>query len=525
MSDNEMDQIGRESSRALREILNVARTWIETHRNRNRYSGVRKLTRRERRDLAEAVRIEVGERRIAGAWADLRVSDYHREARELDWARNHMDLSRPDNQQWLAERTDRLDAIRHRIEHTLHTTALPLEQRGQVVQALDQIERRPAAVRIERLFSPLDDRSALAAREAAVTSERRTQQRQTEIERDLAAQREQQQRTEQARQLDTEAARLRAQLAGVEARRGELGTDGAAPFVASVGPEEYYGRDHDRALASVPHQDRPRTASFVTREQAQQWVADRLKEYGNGSSRRDGQFVATMWDSRNPGPTGQSATGPIGMVRDEVTAWGPQQSQQRQRPPDRPTETREPQLVPSPEPVAREAKQPDRLPEIERELRGLREDRDQLARRVEILQRGVDAVTADRDDHKRKLAAATAQVEALKNANLAQSRELKGLRQDGLKLVEVTVDRDHYKAERDQYLNERNKFKAERDEAVQKLAQSTPKRDRYGSAERIDADAKAGNTAPTAREVLHEITETSGNGHNRPARNGIERSR
>ncbi|WP_156747607.1 hypothetical protein, partial [Nocardia sp. 852002-51244_SCH5132740] len=322
------------------------------------------------------MRIEVGERRIAGAWADLRVSDYHREARELDWARTHMDLSRPDNQQWLAERTDRLDAIRHRIEHTLHTTALPLEQRGQVVQALDQIERRPAAVRIERLFTPLDDRSALAAREAAVTSERRTQQRQAEIERDLAAQREQQQRTEQARHLDTEAARLRAQLAGVEARRGELGTDGAAPFVASVGPEEYYGRDHDPALASVPHQNRPRTASFVTREQAQQWVADRLSEYENGSSRRDGQFVATMWDSRNPGPTGQSATGPLGMVRDEVTTWGSQQTQQC--PPDQPTETRPTQahLVAAPEPVAPEAKHPDRLAEIEREVRGLREDRD-----------------------------------------------------------------------------------------------------------------------------------------------------
>ncbi|WP_146098844.1 hypothetical protein [Nocardia nova] len=525
MSDNEMDQIGRESSRALRQIIDTARTFIEMHRNRHRYSGVRKLTRRERRDLAEAVRVEVGERRIAGAWADLRVSDYHREARELDWARNHSDLSREDNQQWLAERTDRLDAIRHRIEHTLHTTALPLEQRGQVVQALDQIERRPAAVRIERLFTPLDDRSALAAREAAVTSERRTQQRQTEIERGLAAKREQQQRTDQARQLDTEAARLRAQLAGVEARRGELGTDGAAPFVASVGPEEYYGRDHDPALASVPHQDRPRTASFVTREQAQQWVAERLNEYENGSSRRDGQFVATMWDSRNPGPTGQSATGPLGMVRDEVATWGPQQAQQRQRPPDRPTETRPTQPIPAPEPVAQEAKQPDRLAEIERELRGLREDRDQLARRVEILQRGVDAVTADRDDHKRKLAAATAQVEALKNANLGQTRELEELRQNGLKLVKVTVDRDRFKTERDQYLSERDKFKAERDEAVQKLAQSTPQRDRFGSAERIDADAKLGDTAPMPREVLHEISETSGNGHGRPTRNGIERSR
>ncbi|OBB47631.1 hypothetical protein [Nocardia sp. 852002-51244_SCH5132740] len=347
MSDNEMDQIGRESSRALREILNVARTWIEAHRNRNRYSGVRKLTRRERRDLAEAVRIEVGERRIAGAWADLRVSDYHREARELDWARTHMDLSRPDNQQWLAERTDRLDAIRHRIEHTLHTTALPLEQRGQVVQALDQIERRPAAVRIERRFQTFSQ-------------------------------------------------------------------------------------------------------------------------------------------------------------------------QTQQCPPDQPTETRPTQahLVAAPEPVAPEAKHPDRLAEIEREVRGLREDRDQLARRVEILQRGVDAVTADRDDHKRKLAAATAQVEALKNTNLAQARELEDLRQNGLRLVEVTVERD--------------KYRTERDEAVQKLAHATPRQDRYGSEERVDIEQ-------TAREdtALRDGVRQMDNGRRyepiprpaRPHRNGIERSR
>ncbi|MEV0686756.1 hypothetical protein AB0I35_23085 [Nocardia sp. NPDC050378] len=57
---------------------------------------------------------------------------------------------------------------------------------------------------------------------------------------------------------------------------------------------------------------------------------------------------------------------------------------------------------------------------------------------------------------------------------------------------------------------ERDQFKAQRDQAVAKLAQQTPKRERFGSPERVAAEANPTQSMP------NPITD----GHN-----GIERSR
>ncbi|MFJ9368781.1 hypothetical protein ACIRRA_30745 [Nocardia sp. NPDC101769] len=99
-----------------------------------------------------------------------------------------------------------------------------------------------------------------------------------------------------------------------------------------------------------------------------------------------------------------------------------------------------------------------------------------LERRVLMLQRGLDAVTADRDQQRQQLDAVRAELETLKNTQLRTNRELREAREQ---LDTVGAERD--------------RFRGERDEAVDKLKQATPERDRYGSSERIEAERQAGD--------------------------------
>lgn len=160
------------------------------------------------------------------------------------------------------------------------------------------------------------------------------------------------------------------------------------------------------------------------------------------------------------------------------------------------------------------------LDEVKQRIRDLAAEQEQRDRKIAVLQRSVDAVTADRDSLRTALDAAEARIERLQNLN----RGLTG---------------------------ERDKYRSERDQAVQKLAQRTPEQDRLGSPERQAAQHEAGhgdtsefgtgdiaadlaklrqqqrdrggeNTAAMPRDQLPTAPET--NGH-RPGRNGIERSR
>ncbi|MFE3222922.1 hypothetical protein [Nocardia sp. NPDC059228] len=97
-----------------------------------------------------------------------------------------------------------------------------------------------------------------------------------------------------------------------------------------------------------------------------------------------------------------------------------------------------------------------------------------LERRVLMLQRGLDAVTADRDTHKQQLESVRAELDTLKNTQLRANRELREAREQ---LETVGAERD--------------RFRGERDEAVERLKQQTPERDRYGSPERQAEQAKA----------------------------------
>ncbi|MEV6333495.1 hypothetical protein AB0M12_02150 [Nocardia vinacea] len=226
--------------------------------------------------------------------------------------------------------------------------------------------------------------------------------------------------------------------------------EAAKPFVANVGPTDVYVMD-GREFAKLAPQDRDRMGRFETREQGYAWILNQLDTYRDTSTRAGEDFTATIQeDGRSR--SAEVVEGPIGMVTDEVRGLREQhQHRQRGNSSERPqTAASEPRPAPG-------AVDPDRFAEIERQLKDIAVDRDRLENRVGVLQRGLDAVTADRDEFKRNLARAEGRIEELKNRNIRLANEIGELR-DRPKVAQVAADRDRYKRERD--------------EAVQKLAQT-----------------------------------------------------
>ncbi|MET7770184.1 hypothetical protein [Nocardia sp. NPDC005366] len=153
----------------------------------------------------------------------------------------------------------------------------------------------------------------------------------------------------------------------------------------------------------------------------------------------------------------------------------------------------EPSTPPPPDPADRDQNrevevEPDRLAAVEHQLSELQADRDRLGSRVQMLQRGLDAVTVERDDIRRRFDTAEAQVAALKTRNQRLAAEIGDLRDRATPQLSAGVVEHvrHIEGERDQARRERDRYKAERDEAVGKLARSTPERERFGSRARRD---------------------------------------
>ncbi|MFE9323541.1 hypothetical protein ACIHDR_19500 [Nocardia sp. NPDC052278] len=221
------------------------------------------------------------------------------------------------------------------------------------------------------------------------------------------------------------------------------------PFVVNVGPSDVLHLD-DAEYAKVPPQDRTQLRTFDTREQAYDWTLHQLDTYRDTSSRAGQDFSVTIREQGRVHDA-QVVDGPLGMVTDEVRGLREQrQHPQRGQATEQPkTRTAEQQSATSVD--------PDRFAQIERQLKDMAADRDRLENRVGVLQRGLDAVTADRDEFKRNLAGAEGRIEELKNRNIRLANEIGELR-DRPKVDQVAADRDRYKRERD--------------EAVQKLAQT-----------------------------------------------------
>ncbi|MFD3431345.1 hypothetical protein [Nocardia fluminea] len=191
MSDNNgpsvEDEIVRDTSRALGQVMAVARQWIKTHRGSRGAEGVPKLSRKERRDLAESIRVQVGEQKIAAAWYTKRVSDYRAEVVAAGVRREQPGYTRGD----VAIDQARLAGIRYSIESTLHEgQALPLERRGQVAMALSAADRNPDRP-YGAIFRPMDREQERVARSVAVQSETWVAERREDNVRLVAEQRAQ----------------------------------------------------------------------------------------------------------------------------------------------------------------------------------------------------------------------------------------------------------------------------------------------------------------------------------------------
>lgn len=161
------DEIVRDTSRALGQVMAAARSWIHNHRGRRGAEGVPKLTRKERRELAESIRVQVGEQKIAAAWFTKRVNDYHAEVVAAGLRSQQPGFTEQD----AALDRERLAGIRYSIESTLHEgQALPLERRGQVALALSEADRNPSQP-YGAIFKNMTAEQARTARAVAVQSE------------------------------------------------------------------------------------------------------------------------------------------------------------------------------------------------------------------------------------------------------------------------------------------------------------------------------------------------------------------
>lgn len=132
----------------------------------------------------------------------------------------------------------------------------------------------------------------------------------------------------------------------------------------------------------------------------------------------------------------------------------------------------------------------DRLAQVEKQLKEMADARDRTESRVLMLQRGLDAVTADRDDMRSKLDAAEGRISELTNRNQRLAAEIDEVRRDQPDIEQLRAERD--------------RFKTERDEAVARLTEQTSPRERFGSRERVAADTQSmPNPRTNGRERSH----------------------
>ncbi|MEU4416178.1 hypothetical protein [Nocardia salmonicida] len=189
------DEIVRDTGRAMGQIMAAARAFIHSRTGKQGKANAPKLSRKDRRDLAEALRAQVGEQKIAEAWYTKRVNDYHSEVVAANMRRDEPGYTRGD----VDNDQDRLAGIRYQIESTLHEqVSLPMEQRGQVAMALSAADRNPEQ-RYGAIFRPMDPEQARIARSVAVQSETWVAGRREDNVRLVAEQRAQAARLAEAR--------------------------------------------------------------------------------------------------------------------------------------------------------------------------------------------------------------------------------------------------------------------------------------------------------------------------------------
>ncbi|MGW4123471.1 hypothetical protein [Nocardia sp. NPDC004711] len=500
---SEIDEIARDTGRTFRDVLTVAGQWLRTLRSHDGHTG--RLTRKQRRELGEHIMAQVKAEKVTGAWYTKRVADYRTE-HVMAQFRRECDPFYTDHD--AASDVERLDAMRLRIEESLGTSPLRIEHRGQVVMALDRAGRHPYQMNptFEAVFPVMDAEQMREARAAAVESEQWVTTRTRELDQQVAS-------------MTLHQPTPRTDTQTQNRRRGE---SVVPQSLSAVEQEAVLDRDLARtnAVQAIRHaqytwlRDQAHGTPNARAGLSRRWAAELATKAGMSTEEIRWEFANAETNSRCQVTVGSSS--PDG-AQHLMRAYHPSEAEAAAWTRDvvhhnewkagttlsvraRETGRRHPFYVAEGNQVevgqstsewqrvtTREQTQPpdqDRT----RENSSAATSSEDLERRVLLLQRGLDAVTADRDQYKNQIDAVRAELEGLKNTQLRTNQELR----------EARSARDTATAERDRY-------RGERDEAVRKLAQATPQQDRYGSSERIAREQQGtDSTVPPANGVSQQ---------------------
>ncbi|MEV0292585.1 hypothetical protein [Nocardia sp. NPDC050710] len=181
MSGNEVDEVARSHQQLLQIILQLAYTYRRAHP-----PGIR-LPRKEakefQRQLDERVRLQAHERVTSLAWYEARVAEYRNES-AIVTVQDAAGTISPDDR---VRAGAYLAGMRSGIEHTIHSTSLTPEERGQVVQALDSADADPRTGLQHKVFGPLTKKEKVFARFSAAQSEQAHAQYHEQLEAKKAA--------------------------------------------------------------------------------------------------------------------------------------------------------------------------------------------------------------------------------------------------------------------------------------------------------------------------------------------------
>ncbi|WP_280434442.1 hypothetical protein [Nocardia carnea] len=198
------------------------------------------------------------------------------------------------------------------------------------------------------------------------------------------------------------------------------------------------------------------------RAQALDWTATRVRELEIEPS---SQVTGVLWETGRNGPLHLDRDDPF-EVSERLTERRNRylESQQAERPPQRPPAAEQ----------ARAEVSASELEEVKERIRKLAADQEKRDQQIAVLERGLEAVTEDRDALRTQLDAAEARVQALEARNRDLGREA-------------------------------DRYRGERDDAVRKIAQLTPPEQRYGSrVHREAADNASATEEPTAPQEVEE---------------------
>ncbi|MFE3986550.1 hypothetical protein ACFXPR_18890 [Nocardia tengchongensis] len=464
---SEIDEITQQTGRTFRDVLNVAGQWLRTLRGAD--GRTPKLTRKQRRELGEQIMAQVGAEKVNAAYYTKRVADYRSEHAVARFRRENDPLYTDHD---ATADIERLEAMRLRIEEGLGTSALGIEKRGQVVMALDRATRAPYTMNasMAAVFTPMTEHDRRDARAAAVESEQWVSARTQEWDRRVASMTVDQP-AQPTRSPQSEAPAP--QPGSHVAQEVAIDRDHArANAIQDIRHVQYtWMRDQASGRGRDPHGELARRHAAERAQQAGMTTEQVRWEFANAeaNSRCQVSLTASSPDGSAQGMRGYFATEAEAAAWTNDTVrfnnWKPGSSLTVRA---RETGRRLPFYM-------AEGNQVDMAASVEGWHRDLTPDKPQppdktrtnetsapaqvsedLERRVLMLQRGLDAVTADRDGHKKQLDAVRGELEAMKNTQLGLNKDLRDLRGD---LDAARADRDRYRGERDEAVQ---KIRAER---------------------------------------------------------------